>query len=207
MNDLLKVADNYGPIHRIKFNPNETELMIFNYSIHRSSETKRLDDWKGEIMLSGNKTKLVSSMRYLGSWLNDKLTANTHIEKKCSAAFAVFNRIKKLGFNSVLTDCKLKGKLDLLNRIMLNAFTQELYGKLKKLRIINSYPLQIEKLLKPLGEITFHDWRAFTEEEKAKKLSSTLKTFAESQARKSTEISYINKIFKLNKKEMIPNLL
>ena len=46
-----------------------------------------------------------------------------------------------------------------------------LYAELKNLKITNSYPLQIEELLKPLGEIKFHDGRAFTEKEKAKLLS------------------------------------
>jgi len=225
-------------------------------------------------MLSGNKIKLVSSMRYLGSWLNDKLNANTHIEKKYSAAFAALKRIKKLGFNSVHTDCKLKGtmykiyvrtaalygietftltennsnkiakletkiiksmmgltkcclntdlmralnielteeklkinKLNFLTRIMSNTFTKDLYGELKALKITNSYPLQIEDLLKPLGEIKFHDGRVFTEEEKAKLLSSTLKTFGDSEAQKSIQVKNINKIFKYTNKEAIPHLL
>ena len=58
-----------------------------------------------------------------------------------------------------------------------------------------------------LGEIKFHDGRAFTEEEKANLLSSTLKTFGDSEAQKSIQVKNINKIFKYTNKEAIPHLL
>jgi len=180
-------------------------------------------------------------MRYLGSWLNDKLTANTHIDKKRSAAYSAFNRIKKLGFSSIHTDCRLKGtmykiyirtaalygienfaltssdlerlakietrilkhmmgltrcclntdlmrsldieltdekykiyKLDFFIRLNSNKFTSDLYNELKSLKVVNSYPAQIEELLKSLGELTFHNGRPFTETEKAKALIKKL---------------------------------
>ena len=110
--------------------------------------------------------------------------------------------------NIELTEEKLKiNKLNFLTRIMSNTFTKDLYGELKALKITNSYPLQIEDLLKPLGEIKFHDGRVFTEEEKAKLLSSTLKTFGDSEAQKSIQVKNINKIFKYTNKEAIPHLL
>jgi hypothetical protein len=111
MNSLLTITEKYGNAHSIKFNPEKTELMIFNHSIKRSGQVRRLDDWDGDLTLGGNKIKIVGSLRYLGSWLNDKLSAKEHIAKKRNAAFNAFNRFKNLVFSSVHTGAHLKGNM------------------------------------------------------------------------------------------------
>ncbi len=70
MCDLLLVAENYGAKHGINFNPDKTELLIFNHMIKRTKEVKR--EWVGTLKLGGNEIKIISSFRYLehGSMIN-----------------------------------------------------------------------------------------------------------------------------------------
>ena len=111
MKKLLEVTETYGTNHGIKFNPDKTELLIFNHAIKRNLDSRRLDDWQGDLILSGHPINVVSSIRYLGSWLNDKLNAKDHIVKRRSTAYCAYNRVKKLGFSSIHTSARLKGNM------------------------------------------------------------------------------------------------
>jgi len=86
-------------------------MVIFNHRTKRSSASRRLDNWEGDFQLNGNPIKIVNSIRYLGSWLDDKLSAKKHISKKRSAAYCSYNRVKKLGISSVHSGCYLKGNM------------------------------------------------------------------------------------------------
>lgn len=44
INDLLAIADKYGKDHGMRFNPDKTELLIFNHNVKRTAEAKRKDD-------------------------------------------------------------------------------------------------------------------------------------------------------------------
>jgi len=71
-------------------------MVIFNHRTKRSSASRRLDNWEGDFQLNGNPIKIVNSIRYLGSWLDDKLSAKKHISKKRSAAYIAAAHIIEL---------------------------------------------------------------------------------------------------------------
>jgi hypothetical protein len=41
VNDLLKIAESYGLSHGMRFNPDKTELLVFNHNIKRSTVAQR----------------------------------------------------------------------------------------------------------------------------------------------------------------------
>ena len=107
----LKIIEAYGKEHGIKFNPDKTELVVFNRFIKRKPGTVAVDNWNEELMLDGQVVKEVPSFRYLGSYLSYDLNNKTHITKRRSAAFLALKRIEDFGFSSVVTDCALRGNM------------------------------------------------------------------------------------------------
>ena len=62
-------------------------------------------------MLNGLVVPEVEHFRYLGIMFNNKLSNETHLEKRRQATFAVLNRIKKLGFDAGNMHPKLLGNM------------------------------------------------------------------------------------------------
>jgi len=85
--DLLKITEDYGLSHVMKFNPEKTELLIFNMKVKRSSWTKAFDKWKVDLFLGGSIVQVANSLRYLGSILRSELSNLEHIIKKKDAAY------------------------------------------------------------------------------------------------------------------------
>jgi hypothetical protein len=93
VNELLKITESYGLSHGMRFNPDKTELLVFNHNIKRTAAAQREDDWRGELQLNGRCIKSSSSIRYLGVFLSDNLKAKEHLKKRRSAMFLALARI------------------------------------------------------------------------------------------------------------------
>ena len=59
----------------------------------------------------GEIVREVESFRYLGSNLSHNLRSSQHIAKRRGAAYLALNKIKEFGFDSVVSDCKLKANM------------------------------------------------------------------------------------------------
>ena len=94
----------------MRFNPEKTELLIFNHNVKRTAEAKREDDWRGNLVHSGSEVKMSNSIRLAtqsGVMLSDDLTAKEHLNKRRTA----LARIDKLGFNDIKTGATIKGNM------------------------------------------------------------------------------------------------
>jgi hypothetical protein len=107
----LKTIEEFGKENGLKFNPDKTELILFNEFGKRKPGTSFTGDWKGDLVLDGLIVKEVESIRYMGSHLSYNLRNKCHILKKRSAAYLALNRIKEFGFESVISDCKPKANM------------------------------------------------------------------------------------------------
>ncbi len=93
INGVHKIAESYGLSHGMRFNPDKTELLVFNHNIKWTAAAQREDDWRGELQLNGRCIKSSSSIRYLGVFLSDNLKAKEHLKKRRSAMFLALARI------------------------------------------------------------------------------------------------------------------
>lgn len=107
----LGTIEKYGSEHGIVFNPEKTELIIFNQKLKRERDERRRDEWQGNLSLGGIIIKQVNSIRYLGSYLSDNIRNKIHIDKKRSATYLALARLRDLGFDSTHTNCDVKGSL------------------------------------------------------------------------------------------------
>ena len=270
----LKVIEEYGIKNGMKFNPEKTELVIFNKFGKRKAGASFTDDWKGDLVLDDSIVKEVESFRYLGSYLSYNMKNKFHISKRRSAAFLALNRINEFGFDSVISDCKLKAnmfkvyirtvilygvenlflskgeikdlkniessalkkmlnlkqrchstelyrslnieltteridicKLKFFERIMLNEVTSSLYKELSALKVNNSFPDEIEKLVEPIGQQLHYRGGSFTLHEKAKVMISAIKAVGEREYNTNRTVLVAQKIYAIENKAFIPTLL
>jgi len=266
VNGLLSIADKYGSAHGIKFNPDKTELIVFNHNVRRSASSINEDNWTGELTLSGSPLKVSSSIRYLGVMLSDNLSAKIHLKKRRAAMFAALARIAKLGFTDVKTGAMLKGnmfkvyirsidltktelteltrieslaikklfgisndcyvtellralnielsdewfwtmKLKFVGRLLSNKFTRNLYEELENLRIEDSLPVCVNRLLRPFTNVKHLNGIQFTLLEKCRCMVDGLISFGRKEANCSDTAHLIRKILSVESMRMIPLLL
>ena len=96
----LKVIEKYGNNNGIKFNPDKTELMVFNEKVKRTRRSITRDDWNGELKLDDKIIKQSKSIKYLGTILSQDLKNKTHIKKRRAAAYAALSRVNNIGLCS-----------------------------------------------------------------------------------------------------------
>lgn len=103
----IKVIEEYGQKHGIRYNPDKTEVCVFN----NKKSCTMLDEWQEDLLLCGNKIKEVPKFKYLGVILSSDNTNKEHIKKRRTAAYTALTRMYNLGFNAVEADCFFKAKM------------------------------------------------------------------------------------------------
>lgn len=107
----ITCIEQYGNENGLRFNPDKTELLIFNKNIKRNRTAVLHDEWQDEIFLNGKPVKEVKTMRYLGSYLSHDLSSGEHIRKKRTAANVSLTKINELGLGNTVIDIQTKAKM------------------------------------------------------------------------------------------------
>ena len=82
----LSTIESYGKKFGIKFNPHKTELIIFNLNKKRNAHEIFLDSNQQEVLFDGKKIQISTTIKYLGSIINDDLSNHAHLSKRTRAA-------------------------------------------------------------------------------------------------------------------------
>ncbi len=107
----LNIVESYGKKFCIKFNPHQTELIIFNAYRLRSAHEILLDANQLEVQLDGKIIDTSTSIKYLGSIISDDLSNRPHLNKRIRAAQSSLARVDLLGFTSTKIGRKMKSTL------------------------------------------------------------------------------------------------
>ena len=108
---MLSIIELFGQTNGMKFNPEKTELIVFNFTVKRTLKVRMKDMWQEGLELGGCQIKQTNTIKYLGSILSDDLNNFAHINNRKTASFLALTKIKDFGFDSVIEDCQLKGKM------------------------------------------------------------------------------------------------
>ena len=79
---LLDIVSNFGKNREIKFNPDKSVAMVFDYDKQKKNKK---DAVLNPQRLNGEPIPVVNSMRYLGIFINENGNNTTHLDTKISA--------------------------------------------------------------------------------------------------------------------------
>jgi hypothetical protein len=97
---MLKIVQDYGKEHEIKFNVNKTFLMLVDNQKkinNRRYHTKQINTIK--LKLDEQTIPQTNIIKYLGSLINNKLKNDNHIDQKIRGQAIKVNQFSKIGFN------------------------------------------------------------------------------------------------------------
>jgi hypothetical protein len=102
LTNLLKIIDNFANINEVKLNVTKTFILIIPAKISRGIFRKfQLDKINKLIFtLAGETVPIVESIRYLGVYLNNKFTNETHLDTKIDELVNKVNKLNLIGFSS-----------------------------------------------------------------------------------------------------------
>jgi len=102
LTNLLKIIDNFANINEVKLNVTKTFILIIPAKISRGIYRKfQLDKINKLIFtLAGETVPIVESIRYLGVYLNNKFTNETHLDTKIDELVNKVNKLNLIGFSS-----------------------------------------------------------------------------------------------------------
>ena len=98
-------------------------------------------------------------------------------------------------------------KLSFLSRLLANSFTVRLYSELDSLKVENSFPMAIKKILIPVENAYHICGRPFTLQEKAQIMIDSLKTFGRNESEKYETIKLVKRILANSNMKMVPYML
>jgi len=110
MQHLIDIVEEFGQLREIKFNPNKTNYIAINeYTNIRSA--KYINDNRF-IRMGGEIIDVVSSLKYLGSYLSNNLLNKEHLKERYRlTAAAVKNLSENSGFHNKNVNVKVKLQL------------------------------------------------------------------------------------------------
>ncbi|CAF0803697.1 unnamed protein product, partial [Brachionus calyciflorus] len=101
LNELLKIVESYGVQNDIKFNHDKTQFKIFGDKMSKSEQHVRIN-------FQGEQVKRVSSIKYLGVYLDEKLDERLNLNKRKNAYLCGFNKFKRLGIQDLNVSTEIK---------------------------------------------------------------------------------------------------
>ncbi len=100
--NLLKIIDNFAIINEVKLNVAKTFILVIPSKISRGIYRKfQLDKINSlTFTLAGEIIPIVESIRYLGVYINNKFTNETHLDTKIDELVNKVNKLNVIGFSS-----------------------------------------------------------------------------------------------------------
>jgi len=99
LNKLLEICTKFGLYFEVKFNPSKTQFMIFN---------KNKNDQSIKPFFDNLELEEVNSIKFLGAYLSNDLSSETHVSKRVISATLKVNCLYKSGFKSEFASSQLK---------------------------------------------------------------------------------------------------
>ncbi|CAF0780153.1 unnamed protein product [Brachionus calyciflorus] len=93
--------ESYGVQNDIKFNHDKTQFIIFGDVMSKTEK-------QVEIKFQGELVKRVSSIKYLGVYLDEKLDERLNLNKRKNAYLCGFNKFKRLGIQDLNVSTEIK---------------------------------------------------------------------------------------------------
>jgi hypothetical protein len=110
MQRLIDITENFGKIREIKFNPDKTNFLSVNG--HCKIKNKKYENDLALLKMDNNIIDEVVELKYLGSYINNKLMNKTHLDDRFKMAACSVNTLaNNIGFNSKILTPKIKVQL------------------------------------------------------------------------------------------------
>lgn len=103
LQEMLVLVEEYCNKWEIKINVQKTQFIQFGNFPNKEITS--------HLKLSGQKVEKVNKLKYLGVWLDSKLTADYQIEEKKLSATRAFNSLRKIGIANSETSATMKSFL------------------------------------------------------------------------------------------------
>ena len=100
LQELLRVCEDFGTSHSVKFNANKSAIMCFRANIHKYSHFP-------DFTLCGEVVKELSAIKYLGHFVSNDLSDDMDIKRQCRALYIQGNTILRK-FHMCTNEVKIK---------------------------------------------------------------------------------------------------
>lgn len=104
MKKMLKVVEQFGNSHEIKFNPLKSELLIINRKRKREFNQYKLT-------LNGAVINETKSIKYLGNYISSNLKNTTHLIQRRKLAFISKTKLTPVGFDNKQLNIETKSTM------------------------------------------------------------------------------------------------